>query len=87
MTLESSPAAYLVPAHVWTPWFSVLGSKSGFDAVQDYGRGLRSCGAPLTLGVLHRVEELADPQTGADRGHRAQRFVAARRGHHAHARR
>jgi DNA helicase-2/ATP-dependent DNA helicase PcrA len=35
LTLESSPAAYLVPAHVWTPWFSVLGSKSGFDAVQD----------------------------------------------------
>jgi len=35
ITLESSPAAYLVPAHVWTPWFSVLDSKSGFDAVQD----------------------------------------------------
>ena len=25
----------LVPAHVWTPWFAVLGSKSGFDAVKD----------------------------------------------------
>ena len=24
-----------MPAHVWTPWFAVLGSKSGFDAVQD----------------------------------------------------
>jgi len=24
-----------VPAHVWTPWFAVLGSKSGFDAVAD----------------------------------------------------
>src|SRR5690606_11407570 len=35
ITLESSPDAYLVPAHVWTPWFAVLGSKSGFDAVED----------------------------------------------------
>lgn len=35
ITLESSPDGYLVPAHVWTPWFSALGSKSGFDAVAD----------------------------------------------------
>ena len=38
MTLESGPGSYLVPAHVWTPWFAALGSKSGFDAVDDcYG--------------------------------------------------
>jgi uncharacterized protein (TIGR00375 family) len=35
ITLEASPDGYLVPAHVWTPWFAVLGSKSGFDAVAD----------------------------------------------------
>ncbi|WP_249044842.1 endonuclease Q family protein, partial [Crossiella equi] len=35
IALESSPDAYLVPAHVWTPWFAVLGSKSGFDAIED----------------------------------------------------
>src|SRR6266542_2810126 len=35
ITLEASPDGYLVPAHVWTPWFSALGSKSGFDAVAD----------------------------------------------------
>ncbi len=36
--LECSPDAILIPAHIWTPWFSVLGSKSGFDAVADcYG--------------------------------------------------
>jgi len=27
--------AYLVPAHFWTPWFAVLSSKSGFDAIED----------------------------------------------------
>lgn len=32
--LDISPANYLVPAHIWTPWFSLLGSKSGFDRVE-----------------------------------------------------
>jgi ATP-dependent DNA helicase UvrD/PcrA len=35
ITLESDPGSYLIPAHLWTPWFAVLGSKSGFDAVED----------------------------------------------------
>ncbi len=35
ITLQADPGCYLVPAHVWTPWFAVLGSKSGFDAVRD----------------------------------------------------
>ncbi|WP_166345315.1 UvrD-helicase domain-containing protein [Phytoactinopolyspora limicola] len=35
IVLECSTDAYLVPAHIWTPWFSVLGSKAGFDAVED----------------------------------------------------
>ena len=38
IVLDSGPGSYLVPAHVWTPWFAVLGSKSGFDLVADcYG--------------------------------------------------
>src|SRR6185437_13960503 len=35
ITLESGDDSYLVPAHAWTPWFAVLGSQSGFDAVDD----------------------------------------------------
>ncbi|MFB9906908.1 UvrD-helicase domain-containing protein [Allokutzneria oryzae] len=35
ITLSSGSGGYLVPAHVWTPWFAVLGSKSGFDAISD----------------------------------------------------
>ena len=35
IALESGAGSYLVPAHVWTPWFAVLGSKSGFDTVED----------------------------------------------------
>jgi DNA helicase-2/ATP-dependent DNA helicase PcrA len=35
ITLSASPDGFLVPAHIWTPWFSALGSKSGFDAIAD----------------------------------------------------
>jgi ATP-dependent DNA helicase UvrD/PcrA len=35
IALEADPDAYLVPAHIWTPWFSALGSKSGYDAIAD----------------------------------------------------
>lgn len=38
ITLESGEGSYIIPAHIWTPWFSVLGSKSGFDSIEDcYG--------------------------------------------------
>ena len=38
ITLDGGPGCYLVPAHIWTPWFAVLGSRSGFDTVADcYG--------------------------------------------------
>lgn len=36
--LECGEGACIIPAHIWTPWFSVLGSKSGFDSIDDcYG--------------------------------------------------
>ncbi len=33
--LEIDPNCHLIPAHIWTPWFSMLGSKSGFDSVEE----------------------------------------------------
>ena len=35
ITLEASDNAFFIPAHVWTPWFSVFGSKSGFDTLEE----------------------------------------------------
>lgn len=32
---ETSPDAMVIPAHVWTPWFSLFGSMSGFDSIQE----------------------------------------------------
>ncbi|MEA1968629.1 MAG: UvrD-helicase domain-containing protein [Thermodesulfobacteriota bacterium] len=33
--LETSEEAFLIPAHIWTPWFSMFGSKSGFDSIEE----------------------------------------------------
>lgn len=33
--LETSPEALYVPAHIWTPHFSMFGAFSGFDAIED----------------------------------------------------
>jgi len=32
---ETSKDAVIVPAHAWTPWFSVLGANSGYDSVDE----------------------------------------------------
>ncbi len=35
IALEADPNCMVVPAHAWTPWFSVFGSKSGFDSLEE----------------------------------------------------
>lgn len=35
MVKDISSNIEIIPAHAWTPWFSVFGSKSGFDSLQD----------------------------------------------------
>ena len=45
LVLESTTDGFLIPAHIWTPWFSVLGAQSGFDAVE-------ACFADLTSHIF-----------------------------------
>lgn len=40
IALESCDSPLFIPAHIWTPWFSVLGSKSGFDSIEECFRDL-----------------------------------------------
>jgi len=36
--LDMNENSILIPAHIWTPWFSALGAKSGFDSIDEcYG--------------------------------------------------
>ncbi len=35
MVMDISPDCLVVPAHAWTPWFSIFGSKSGFDSIEE----------------------------------------------------
>jgi DNA helicase II / ATP-dependent DNA helicase PcrA len=38
LLLDADPRSILVPAHIWTPWFSALGARSGFDSIDEcYG--------------------------------------------------
>jgi len=51
IALEASSDAYVVPAHVWTPWFSLLGSRSGFDSVEECFEDLSSHIFALETGL------------------------------------
>lgn len=35
IALEADPGCVVVPAHAWTPWYSVFGSESGFDSLEE----------------------------------------------------
>src|SRR3989339_1121445 len=35
IVLDADKNCLVVPAHAWTPWFAVFGSKSGFDSLED----------------------------------------------------
>ena len=45
IVLQVDDRCHLIPAHIWTPWFSILGSRSGFDSV-------RECYADLTAHIF-----------------------------------
>ena len=35
IALELDPNCFVFPAHAWTPWFAIFGSKSGFDSLTE----------------------------------------------------
>lgn len=48
LCLEVDERVIFIPAHIWTPWFSLFGSKSGFDSIEE-------CFDDLT-GHIHALE-------------------------------
>ncbi len=51
MVLETDERGVLIPAHIWTPWFSLFGSKSGFDTLEDCFGSLSSHIFALETGL------------------------------------
>lgn len=35
IVFNTSEDCFIVPAHIWTPWFSLFGSNSGFDSIEE----------------------------------------------------
>jgi uncharacterized protein (TIGR00375 family) len=35
LILETNERCLVIPAHIWTPWFSLFGSASGFDTIEE----------------------------------------------------
>ena len=48
ITMETSSDAIFIPAHIWTPHFSLFGAYSGFDSIEE-------CFGDLT-GHIHALE-------------------------------
>jgi len=53
--LETDSRCALIPAHIWTPWFSMLGSKSGFDSVEECFGDLSSHIFAVEMGLSSDV--------------------------------
>lgn len=64
--LEKADDGFLVPAHIWTPWFSLFGSKSGFDTIEECFGDLSAHVFALETG-LSSDPEMNRLITGLDR--------------------
>ena len=56
IVLDISENCFIVPCHAWTPWFSIFGSKSGFDSIEecfeDYSKYIYSIETGLSSDPL-----------------------------------
>lgn len=66
LVLTVDRSCLIIPCHVWTPWFSLYGSKSGFDSVRecfgemsDYIYGIET-GLSSDPAMNWRIEELEE---------------------------
>ena len=51
LVMDIDPRCLVVPAHVWTPWFGLYGSKSGFDTLEECFLDMTSCINAVETGL------------------------------------
>ena len=51
IVLEVCSEAFFIPAHIWTPWFSLFGSRSGFDHIEECFEDLKDHIYALETGL------------------------------------
>ena len=49
--LDIDPRSLIIPAHAWTPWYALFGSKSGFDSLEECFGGLSAAIPALETGL------------------------------------
>ena len=68
LVFSANPNCLLIPCHVWTPWFSLYGSKSGFDSIDEcfgeFSRQILSIETGLSSdpGMNWQIKELENKQ-------------------------
>jgi len=66
IVLNVDKRCLVIPAHIWTPWFSLLGSRSGFDSLEECFADLAPSIYAIETGLSSdpamnwRIEELAN---------------------------
>ncbi len=89
MVFEINEKILFIPAHIWTPWFSIFGSKSGFNSIYecfgDYDRHIYAVETGLSSDPIMnwQIKELetrsivsfSDAHSGAKLGREATVFV------------
>lgn len=51
IALNTDERIFCIPAHIWTPWFSLFGAKSGYDSVEECYKDLSSHIRTLETGL------------------------------------
>ena len=53
IVMDIDEKCMFIPAHIWTPWFGMFGSRSGFDSLEEaFGRNKGLLSAVETLTVI-----------------------------------
>jgi len=94
LVLNASPEALIIPAHIWTPHFSLYGSQSGFDSLEEcfgnFSKQIRAIETGLSsdpamnwrIGELdaRAIVSFSDAHSGPKLGREATVFASSENG-------